>query len=717
MRVCLVSRELAPFIGGGIAGYVIEMARALHNAGHEVHVLTHPYEGLSVGASTYLSGIRVHAVRPQTTKPPRRDHSNPARFSMADVPGAYFCHATWCAMAVHEKLLELHAQHPFDYIETPDYRGEGYWVIRAARTLNAYSGAVIGVRLHAAHHVVTELDKDPIMTVDRAHIAHMERWCIANADLVLSASSAMLRRACDGLGGDLQPESAQRRAVVRLPLQLPVASTHPTPHARPTVLYTGRIQYLKGVDTLTCAAVKLIEEGIDADFLFVGADTKTGRWGGSMLEQIRRSIPQRHLSRFEFRPAVPSSQIPSLIGSAAVCVFPSRFESFSYACVEAMARGAAIVVSDGGSLPELVTHEKHGLVFSAENTDACAANIRRLLIDHHLADRLRKNAIERAAELCEPERIADEVLQCVLSAARIPQQRRDEAEQRVQATLYPRTKANHSTKPVTVVVPHYNVGQLLEETIESLRAQTYTNFDLLIVDDGSTDKQAIETVERIEQQHGIPVLRKPNGGLGSARNAGFQAATTPYVISFDADDIAEPDLVEILLAAISRDPDLAFCASMFTSFNDGNKDRIVSGYVPLALDPDLIVHHNIAGPGSGTIYNRQTIINAGGFDETMTSFEDWELWCRLALLGHMGVAIPRPLFRYRLRKGSLLRTAGERDGEALRAEIAARYAGKLTDPSIPLRLAQRELAKRNEEITKLREQLAAAQAKLKPEHV
>lgn len=736
MRVCLVSRELAPFFGGGIAGYVVEMALALQNAGHEVHILTHPHPGLSVGTTTNMPGVRVHAVNPQpsarasnaatfskksnsnnsgkahTNHDPRSNPNRSARIS--DIPGAFFCHATWCAMAAHEKLLELHNKHPFDYIEIPDYRGEGYWIIRAARTVDAYQGAVIGVRLHAAHHVVAEHDNDPIMTIDRAHIAHMERWSIANADLVLSASNAMLRKACDGLAGSLLPEPEQCRAIVRLPMRLPEPPQRSTPSPPPTVLYAGRIQHLKGVDTLTKAAVILLEQGTDANFLFVGADTKSGRWGSSMLAQTRKLIPKKYASRFEFRPAAPRAEIPALINTSAVSVFPSRFESFSYACIEAMARGAAVVVSDAGSLPELVTHERHGLVFSAENQEACAACINRLLTDHHLADRLRKNAIARAAELCDPLQITAEVEHWVNTAQSIPKQSREEAEQNVREAFYPRAVSHTAgVKPVTIVVPHYNAGELLEETIETLLNQTWKDYDILIVDDGSTDYQSIETVNRIEANRDVRVLRKPNGGLGSARNAGFHATKSPYVISFDADDLAEPDLVETLLAAIARQPEAAFCASMFTSFNEDDPATIVSGYVPLALDPDLIIHHNIAGPGSGTIYRRETIINAGGFDESMTSYEDWELWCRLASLGHQGLAIPRVLFRYRIRCGSLLRTAGKRDGDALRQEIATRYAAKLGDPSIPLRLAQTELARKTEELAALRAELEKQRAAAK----
>src|SRR5262245_46689426 len=106
MRVCLVSREVAPFFGFGIGTYIQHMSRALVNAGHEVHVLTEPHEGLHEKGRQVLPRVRFHAV------------------DITEGPAALAAYPTYpirYAMGVYTALKHLHRKYNFDYIELPDY--------------------------------------------------------------------------------------------------------------------------------------------------------------------------------------------------------------------------------------------------------------------------------------------------------------------------------------------------------------------------------------------------------------------------------------------------------------------------------------------------------------------------------------------------------------------------------------------------------------------
>jgi glycosyltransferase involved in cell wall biosynthesis len=262
MRICFVSKQFDPFITGGIGTYVSLMCGALTAAGHEVHVLTEAHPRLQDLGPSLRPGVRFHAV-------------DPASLELDAYPVA----AMRYSMAVHEAIGALHTRFNFDYIEFPEYLAEGYFALRARRTLGALTGAVLAVRLHTPSVMMREHDRQYDMDRDRAYIDHMEAASIAEADLVLSPSRALLEIVGGMPAPGIPANPVQRRAVMRLPHDggagaFPPADarTNPTPE----VLYFGRVQFLKGPQLIVEAGQKLLESGVPAAFRLIGADTPTG---------------------------------------------------------------------------------------------------------------------------------------------------------------------------------------------------------------------------------------------------------------------------------------------------------------------------------------------------------------------------------------------------------------------------------------------------------
>lgn len=669
MRICFVSREVAPFVGGGIATYIVEMARALHAAGHEVHILTYPYGDLQERGQRAMPGVQFHATDPA--------------HGPAALPGAFFAEATQYAMAVYTRFKELSATHNFDYAEFPDYRGEGYFVLRAKKLLGLFGATILGVRLHQPLYVLREVDREATLSVEHAHIEHMERYSVVAADLVVSASRAVLDRVRRDLGAEMPDDGRRPNELLRLPLDVSAlvrnaagtahrAPAEGLPGATPTVLYFGRLQVCKGVQTLTQAAQIVLASGIKARFRFIGGDTLTGPFGRSMRAYLDTRIEERWRDSFAFEPAIPREELAEAVRAAAVCCFPSIWESYSYACVEALAYGAVVVAGDGGSLRELVEHEQSGLVFPAGDADALAVALTRALTDQALRRRLAANAPARASALSEASAIARRLVELVESL-------RDR-----QAAAARPSSVRIAASDVSVIIPFFNLGEYLPETLQSLEAQTFRGFELIIVDDGSTEPRSIALLEELRGK-GYHVIRKPNGGLGSARNAGFRAARGRWCLPFDADDLAHPALLETLVGAAERDPELAAVSPMFMSF-DESPDRPKSGYVPLSADPDLLLFHNIAGSGGGSLLRRDAVLAVGGYDEWLTSFEDWDMWCRLVEGGYRCSVVPEFLFYYRLRPGSLIRSEAIPRQHALKAYLIARHPHLARRPDRTLRL-------------------------------
>lgn len=130
---------------------------------------------------------------------------------------------------------------------------------------------------------------------------------------------------------------------------------------------------------------------------------------------------------------------------------------------------------------------------------------------------------------------------------------------------------------ISVVVPIYNVQQYLEKCIDSIIAQTYTNIEIILVDDGSKDGCPAICDEYAKKDDRIRVIHKPNGGLSSARNAGIEIATGEYISFVDSDDYISEDMIEQLYDTLQNEQN-AISVCLFTSDEEGlsvgiNKDK------------------------------------------------------------------------------------------------------------------------------------------------
>lgn len=184
---------------------------------------------------------------------------------------------------------------------------------------------------------------------------------------------------------------------------------------------------------------------------------------------------------------------------------------------------------------------------------------------------------------------------------------------------------------VSVIVPAYNVENTIVETIHSIQAQTFSNFELIVINDGSTDN-TVEVVSQIEEPR-LKVFSYENGGLPVARNRGIQRATGEFITFIDADDLWKPDKLERQLQALREHPE-AGVAYSWTAFIDENSDFLFA-WKPLYFEGDVypqLLVRNFISSGSNIMVRRQFIEAAGEFDPSLKSVEDWDYYLRLAAL-------------------------------------------------------------------------------------
>ncbi len=213
---------------------------------------------------------------------------------------------------------------------------------------------------------------------------------------------------------------------------------------------------------------------------------------------------------------------------------------------------------------------------------------------------------------------------------------------------------------VSVVIPAYNVAGYLPAALDSLLAQSLKNFEVLIVDDGSTDDTAAVARSYGERDRRFRLLQKPNGGLSSARNHGMAAAQADYIALLDADDAYHPDKLKSHVQKLNQAPDVAVVYSASKIMRDDGKLT----WLPMSGKPlhrdwlFSLLCKNCIGHGSNGVFRRSLLAQVGNFDESLRSCEDIDFWLRIAATepGQQQWQFfrePRPLAYYRVRPSGL----------------------------------------------------------------
>jgi glycosyl transferase family 2/putative nucleotidyltransferase-like protein len=222
---------------------------------------------------------------------------------------------------------------------------------------------------------------------------------------------------------------------------------------------------------------------------------------------------------------------------------------------------------------------------------------------------------------------------------------------------------------VTVLMPVYNAAGYLHAAIESIRRQTYSEFEFLIVDDGSTDGSGDVLQRFAGQDSRICIIRGMHEGVAAARNRGLAQARGSIVICMDADDIAMPERIELQLAYLTRHPDVAAVGSALRLINkDGDPLAPPTKYPLTAEEIRESLHMGHCALGQPTVaMRREAAIAVGGYRRAFDPADDYDLWIRLSER-HALANMPEVLVDYRWHGSNT--TARQRRRQVLGAHIA-----------------------------------------------
>ena len=208
---------------------------------------------------------------------------------------------------------------------------------------------------------------------------------------------------------------------------------------------------------------------------------------------------------------------------------------------------------------------------------------------------------------------------------------------------------------VSVIIPCFNHGKYIQESVNSVLNQTYENIEIIIVNDGSDDEYTLKILNEIDNSK-IIVIHTRNQGLSAARNNGIKIASGKFILPLDSDDLIHPSFLEKTVPILIKNNNIGLVGTYFEHFEESSfkGDYCVSGGVELYVnsEPNTLCT---------SLYNREDWLKIGGYDESMKEgLEDWEFALRLLFKTNKKVYIVGEfLFKYRIKNSSMATEVNE----------------------------------------------------------
>ncbi|HEY4724199.1 MAG TPA: glycosyltransferase [Anaerolineae bacterium] len=644
MHLLILTSEFPPDLGG-IATYLEHSARMLTRAGHHVTIIA---PGDARCDKQLPDGTRLIRLIPHQT---------------TSVPAFFQTLSHWPALSY--EIAETAINHlrstgdlP-DVIEVQEYGALGYYLLqRRLVDETPLRDIPILVHLHSPHSENLRVNQMARYRFPDYWVGQMEKFCINAADALLSPSrflrDKLLKQGFTDRSIDVIPYAGIDPSILIEDFDSPV---DPQPE---DIVYIGRLEVRKGVLPLVKASARLWAEGTDFRLTLIGGDTvdATGRTVGTIVrEKYRHFIRSGHLTLLE---AMPQEQVLARLRSAWAVVVPSLYENYPYACIEAMAAGKVVVASTSGGQAEMIGSDgQAGWLFDwadDRSFDCALLSALSMTVDENRA--MGARARQRIATLTSydvilPERIAHY------------QKTIEQASTWRRSRIFP--SVNWDLRPamdgarvygeeahedlLSVVIPFYNLGRYLKETLTSILASTYGPLEVIIIDDGSDEPSSLAVLERVraqDQEH-VRVIRTDNQGLALARNCGAEAARGEYLAFVDADDLVLPDFFARAIHVLKSFDNVGFVYSWVQYFDDNNE-----WWPTWNTEFPYLLGHNMLVPI--VVMRRSVFLHHTRNRPTLEhAYEDWDAWVRLAAAGYQGVSLPHLLVKYRVRSDSMFR--------------------------------------------------------------
>lgn len=647
----IFTTEYPPQSGGGISTYCRETVKMLH--------------GTSFSVTVFVPDYTVEAYYKVTQEGALVCRFNPNRCSTVKTLG-YEANLSY-AFAEVAKLYACSHASP-DIIEIQDYLGIGYYVLQFRACLyDFYKDLNIVLLLHSPAFLYMEYNQLSTYKLPNYWTGEMERFCLQAADILISPSQYLVDKL-----KEFFPEFKRDVAIVQNPYQIVNEVVLSKTDWRPfEYTFFGKLTPQKG-----CLHIlELFEQrwinGSRATLNLIGGGKHL--FHPEMMDMdtyIRRKYKGRiEAGLLQLKGSISPDQLTKVLDNAQIIIVPSIVDNFPYTVVEAMSRGRIVLASLQGGQRELIDDMKNGFLFDIEKPESF----------HQALNRIETLNIEETVRIGKS---AVKKIMTTLNYDFIKAQKNDvlkKLNERKNESSFPFIRPLSTTLHfdgvlnegglLSVVIPYYNMGEYLYDCLNSIKRSTYTNLEIIIVNDGSTDNGSIETLQKAKSDFTLQIVNQKNQGLANARNNGAAVATGEFLAFLDPDDTIENGYYEKAVAIFKKYRNVHFVGSWARYFEGGN-----GCWPTFNPEPPYILFHNMIN-SSALIYRRKSFTQAGMYDKKMIyGMEDYEHVITMLASGLNGIALPEAFWNYRVRKQSMARQFNDHKEEYLYKLIAQKHS-------------------------------------------
>ncbi len=637
MRYWLLTTEYPPFYGGGIATYSFHTAKMLSLNGNEVTVFVPDYKIERGVLLEERDKIRVVRFKPGKSK--------------------VYEHLGYVSALSYQfsEVLEewIRKEEKPDIIESQEYLGIAYFLLQKKYLLwKEFRDIPIILTLHTPKFLCDIWNQAPVYKFPDFWIGEMERFCMKSADAVISPSYFLINVLRNYIKLD-----EGKTFIIRNPYYFEENKFLSDEEKEDKVAFLGRLEYRKGCVQLLSYMSNLWNKGLEIRLILIGGDTFFHPKSMMMSDYLKKKY-NKYFEKglIEWKGAVEPNKLPLILSKIKLGIIPSLMENFPYVALELLSQGVITLVSDSGGHAEVVEDGLNGFIFLHKNPRSFEEKFLKAV---NLSKKEIKNIVEharkRVKEMCSYDVVYSNKMEAIDKVLRFKKEIhifpfiRDIPRQDFSKDRLPK---DYHEKPdlLSVIIPYYNMGNYIKDTLESIINSTYPDKEIVIVNDGSDDPDSIAVLYEIEKKYPVKIIHKQNEGLAKARNTGALHANGEFIAFLDADDMVNPEYYEYAIKILRHYKNVDFVGCWEEYFEGAQGIWPTWNPEP----PYLLVHNTINSQG---IVVRKKIFLLFGLNDPEMEYglEDYEAVVRMVSKGCRGVIIPNPFFRYRVRKSSMLR--------------------------------------------------------------
>lgn len=540
-----------------------------------------------------------------------------------------------------------------EIVESQEYGALPYYALQFKHLgYPGFEDIKIVLTLHAPSFLYNIANRVPAFELPYYWIGEMEKWCIVAADLLNAPSRYIVEQ----IKKHLPAHHLLNVHIVPLPYESNVQQQDTSRKNFDEFIFFGKLTPQKGILPLLSQFEHLWKNEFSKKLTVIGGDHFYHIEESYLKDRINEKYKSRiKCGLLKLYGALPPSKWESILSESSIVIIPSIVDNYPYTVLESMSRKNIVISSFQGGQSELIRHGENGLLFDHQKSNDLSDKILEIatksLTDlEHIAETGRQSVLQKHAY----HAVYAKKMSAIETLKECQPKKRSYPFLRILGIEKEHIELAETTHTLSVIIPYFNMGTYVEETLLSIKKSTYPFIETIIVNDGSTDDNSIQKLQQLKERYQFRLLELSNAGLANARNKGAEIAKGKYLAFLDPDDKIEPAFYEKAIDILKNKKNISFVGCWANYF--GTAKKIWPAFTP---EPPYILYHNMIN-SSALVYNREAFIKHGLNDSTLEyGLEDWDSVISLLEHGYAGAVIPQALWNYRVRKASMFRSITE----------------------------------------------------------